>query len=317
MDVVMYEADMGDPDDEGGPAFISVLPHAGGTALLASSTRYFFVWDVVSRENVYFEELTLDYLSDECPCPLVLSDEGHFWASRGRFEFALWSLKTFKPVRTFERHRDYVNAVQPLPGGLVLSASGDCTLRLWDVQTAECLQEVSAGSPRRIALCPSGRRVAIAGASGIELFDLPSLSPIAHHRLQYQDTPLNTVGSRRSRREAADTVVFRSHGTELLCAGHDGIVRSMEPETGRVHKQWVAHGDSVNDLVLLRDGSGFVTGGEDGDVRFWRFDREECAGSLTLGGQVNGLALGPSGQIFAACQDGIVYGITPPALETP
>jgi WD40 repeat protein len=71
---------------------------------------------------------------------------GLLTASRGRDgKVQLWDIPTGRLLRELKGHEDTVNSIAVAPDGIVLTASDDQTIRLWDTATGECLQVLNPG----------------------------------------------------------------------------------------------------------------------------------------------------------------------------
>jgi WD40 repeat protein len=88
----------------------------------------------------------------------------------------LWDIETGRLVREFVGHNDWVNSVAFSPDGhYIISGSSDHTLRLWRVETGECLQLMQHDgnhSVRSVAFSPNGRYAVSGGDETLRLWDL-------------------------------------------------------------------------------------------------------------------------------------------------
>lgn len=125
------------------------------------------------------------------------------------------------PRRLPERHSDQVNAVAGLPGGRVLSAGRDGSLRLWDIDNERQLARWEAGTDvTALTVSPGGRRVLFGGTD----------------RLLH----LRDVGAGRDRTVLGGhedwiwDLRFSADGKTAVSAGRDGSVRVWEVAPGDV-----------------------------------------------------------------------------------
>lgn len=103
---------------------------------------------------------------------------GYYFASSGSDSTArLWCTDRPTPVRVFTGHySDNINCINWHPNcNYVLTGSDDKTVRMWDVQSGQCVRLLSgsAGGVHKIEVSPSGQYVAGADNMGIvHLWDL-------------------------------------------------------------------------------------------------------------------------------------------------
>lgn len=103
---------------------------------------------------------------------------GYYFASSGSDSTArLWCTDRPAPVRIFSGHySDNINCITWHPNcNYVLSGSDDRTIRMWDVQSGNCVRLLSgcAGEVNKVEVSPSGQYVAGADSRGVvHLWDL-------------------------------------------------------------------------------------------------------------------------------------------------
>jgi WD40 repeat protein len=87
-------------------------------------------------------------------------------------------LETGQTIRTLEGHADWVSAVAVTPDGRrAVSASGDQTLRLWNLETGQTLRTLEGHTDivTAVAVTPDGRRaVSASWDRTLRLWDLES-----------------------------------------------------------------------------------------------------------------------------------------------
>lgn len=130
---------------------VAVLPDGRVVAALWGALA---VWDVETAKPV------LAFDAEHAISALAVLPDGRVVAASGR-NLAVWDLDAGKPVLTVEEPHDaFVQAVAVLPGGEVVSASFDGTLRVWDLASGRV--RLTLGPSREthaVEVLPDGRVV--------------------------------------------------------------------------------------------------------------------------------------------------------------
>jgi WD40 repeat protein len=81
---------------------------------------------------------------------------------------AVWNLRTGQFVHALEGHTDLVNAVAVTADShRAISASADHSLRIWDLETGDCIAAFSGDGPMlRCSIAPDGRTIIARDKSG-------------------------------------------------------------------------------------------------------------------------------------------------------
>jgi WD40 repeat protein len=167
----------------------------------------------------------------------------------------------------------------------------------------------SFGPVGALAVDPAGRRLAVARAGRVEVFDLRepgfprlaaspdvSLAPVeslawsrdgrwlasgSFRRVSLRDP--STLAVDREVTEGLTgrilSVEFSADGSRLALGdggpGLPGRIRLMDVAAGRILRSWKAHADSVFDLEFSRDGTRLLSAGGDALVKVWDPSRDE------------------------------------------
>ncbi|WP_091616081.1 hypothetical protein [Amycolatopsis saalfeldensis] len=170
-------------------------------------------------------------------------------------------------VRTIENPAGLTALALAPDGRRALAAGWDYTLRLWDFETGECLQELIGhqDTVTSIAFAPDGST---------------AVSASAEHTLRVWD--LNTGACVRVLSGHADevTAVAVAASGQVLSAGADQTLRWWDPRTGECRRVLSGHTGAVSSIALAPDGRHAVSGGADATVRWWDLGTGKCLKSL-------------------------------------
>jgi len=200
-------------------------------------------------------------------------------------------------LRTLEGHTDVVESVAITPDGRrAVSGSHDKTLRVWDLQTGQCLRILKGHTHqvRSVAITPDGRRAVSGGGrtdkKTLRVWDLET------------GQCLRETGQCLRKHEGwADHVwslAITPDGRRAVCAGTvDGTLGVWDLETGRCLRTFEGHADVVESIALTADGRRAVSGSQDKTLRVWDLKTGKCL--RTLEGhtdQVWSVAITPDGK---------------------
>jgi len=185
------------------------------------------------------------------------------------------------------------------PGGrLLASASGDGTVRLWNLASGRLVGEPIRAGPGviTVAFSPDGKLLATAGGdAAVRRWDTATSRPIG--------APL-----RMTTHDGAFGVAFSPDGKLLASGDANGTVLEWNADTGHLAGPPLrtghdAHG-GLNRVAFSPDGKLLAGADTDGTVRLWDPHTGRLAGPLlrtgsgTLGG-VFGIAFSPDGKLLA------------------
>lgn len=214
------------------------------------------------------------------------------------------------PVPLGSRHQDWVREVTFSPDNrLIVSASGDGTIRLWPAHDSSIPPRVldrHERGVRALQFSPEGNRFVSADEGGrILLWDTTAAridapveivregAPVWAMRFSPDGGRLITAGAGNAilawdtvYRDSVDTVFAHSaplriramemsrDGRFLITAGDDDTLRVIEltPDGGRPLLQRYASHDGVNALALHPNGSMLTSAGVDARIAIWDFD---------------------------------------------
>ncbi len=249
---------------------------------------------------------------------------------RGFDWYYLWH-HNYKESATLSGHTAPVISVAFSPDGKTLaSASGDSTVKLWDVSTRQELATLNEhkDSVHSVAFSPDGKTLASAsGDSTVKLWDVSTRQELATlnehkdsvHSVAFSPDGKTLASASRdntvklwdvsTRQElatlkghtAVSSVAFSPDGKTLASAGEDNTVRLWDVSTGQELATLKGHTDPVISVAFSPDGKTLASAGEDNTVKLWDVStRQELA---TLKGHtdpVYSVAFSPDGKTLAS-----------------
>ena len=202
-------------------------------------------------------------------------------------------------LRTLVGHTGQVIAVTlTADGRRAVSMGNDKTIRVWNVETGECVQvlEIKGCTPEGhtigthdVALAMDGRRAVTADWFYIlRVWDLDSGSCL--HTLKGHTDEVNGV---------AVTV----DGRWAVSASDDKTLRVWDVERGRCLRTLEGHDSAVNTVAMTPSGQRAVSTSYD-ELRVWDVETGQCLGCHTYPFRLSSVAMTVDGRlVVSACED--------------
>ena len=227
-------------------------------------------------------------------CPTGETVAGATWNNA----IQIWDRHTGKLLKTLIGHTDLNKLSMSLhfmaysDDGKRLASVGwrDRTIRIWDVETGQRLQTITALPERiyNVAYSPDSQSLVGGGSdSNIYLWDVGT-----GEHLKTFTGHTSPVGS----------VTYSRDGTTLVSGSWDKTIRFWDASTGELLKTLTGHTEVVNAVMYAPDGKTVVSMSHyDGTIRFWDAETAKPLKMITghTGSYGRSVAFSPDGQMLA------------------
>ena len=193
-------------------------------------------------------------------------------------------------VAKLSGHENWVSSLAVTPdGSLLLSGSGDKTIRLWRLPGAECAGVVQEhdSALTSLAITPDGSLLASGSDDDtILLWSLPGGESVA---------------TLQRHKHGVNCLAITPNGSLLAAGSHGGTIRLWSLPSGKCVATLRGHEYGVRSLAVTPDGSLLASGSDDNTIRLWRLPGGEH--SATLPGHERwllSLAVTPDGSLLAS-----------------
>ena len=268
----------------------------GRYGLTVSRDKTGRLWDLETGEEVrqFIGHTTMVNSAEFSP-------DGQYVLTGGAVAARLWSVQLIREPRVFAppfrtiHSSDIVLLSVSSDGRQVFTGSGDGTVRLWDAEDGQIVEEGRfdvAGLITDLAFSPDGMLALTSKGDGnLLLWDATTgreVFPLVGHT------------------DAVWDIGFSADGSHILTASSDGTARVWDVLTGAEIRQFTGHAGRLRSAAFSLDGHHAVTGGDDATVRLWDARTgEEVAQFLGHTAPVLDVAISPDGRwVLSGGEDG-------------
>ncbi|CAG8242220.1 unnamed protein product [Penicillium salamii] len=237
-----------------------------GTSLIFSGdSKTFATWSAVDSihiwsitDNVFHEKVALDDIG--ASKSLSLAHDGSFLAV-GEFNIRIYDTDSGNLTSLLEGHLLKIRSVAFAPySRLLASASNDGAVKLWNLSTRQCFQQLNGQKPPIMSLVFSDEGNLLASGSRDSTICLWDLSMIPKHKKQSSlQGGLDRVTKLAMAEMAHKVVVGFSHSH----------IHLYDIENGNSPLILKGHQAEISDLHFLEDGETLVSASLDGRIQLW------------------------------------------------
>ena len=170
-------------------------------------------------------------------------------------------------LRTLEGHRNNISVRITPDGKKAFSGSWDKTLRVWDLETGECLLKLKTFPIESLSVTPDGK-IAISGSKdkNVWVWDIEKRKCLL--KLEGHSSSVSAVS-------------IAPDGTQAISGSHDETLRLWNLETGKSLKILTGHKWAISSVSIMSDGKRALSGSWDRTLRLWDLDTGKCLRTLS------------------------------------
>lgn len=296
------------------------------------------VWDVRTMR----ERWRLPTRGSRAISGVILPDPARFVLGRENGQMEIFDISSGRLLRQIDAHTDWINTITWLPKrGIVITASHDQTLRLWDADSFALRRTITGYQGEVYSVIPDLEQQTLATVGGRERRTLKVWNVdqvVLPDRLGDESTPIFDVAiSRDQRRIAAVSedgrirlwdqttgrllwerkpgagrllaVTFSPGGDQVAASGEDRQVYLWQIASGMLQQVFKGHTAQIHALAFSPDGRWLASASDDRTVRLWDPRSGQLLHQLTGAAQdLHSVTFRPDGRELATgSADGRIY----------
>lgn len=242
-----------------------------GHLILSAKDEHIYVSDYGSEIRCYsLKDLSLIFRIEGHPFSsgddqFILSPDGHWLISGWDGEngnkslIRVWDASTGKDLFQLEGHTRTVSSVAFNSNGkLLVTGSGDGTVKIWDTASRECVKTIKledSFGKTAVAVSPDNSHLLVGDeVGGITCWDMSNWE----QKYKVSHPP------RRVKR-----IIYSPTGKQFATAAEDVSIRIWEAKNGKPMYQLAGHRSNVNAIVYNHRGDILASGSDDTSIKLW------------------------------------------------
>lgn len=224
---------------------------------------------------------------------LAFSPDGQVLASGGSEtdgSIYVWNTNTGRRIRRNRIQNGRVTSIAIVSKGNLIASSSDVAgVSLWEWQNRRRRENerwVTGHQHNILSLLvtPDDRVLVTGGLDGIRLWNIQAMKPI------YTLVRFDVVTA----------LAIHPNGYILASASQDGTLKLWNLRTSKLLEEIEGHQEAINTLTFTPDGEILISGSRDRSIKLWRSGTGELLKTLENTGNINAIAVHPSGVLFAS-----------------
>lgn len=179
-----------------------------------------------------------------------------------------------EPLVVFDGHtRTIYHACFSPDKSLIASASNDCSVRVWEISSGECIQDFSGYSGRMFSVSwsPNGRYLAFGTKDGLGyIYDVSSNDPDEWHCLHYLQGHSDIMSS----------IAWSMDSSTAVSSSWDKTIRVWDAQSGECSRVLNHHTHFVHCVSWSPDGKYLASCSENETVGIWDTKDWRCINTL-------------------------------------
>ena len=244
------------------PPLLPLIRGFGGIIASGGEDGRIQLWDITTNK---FIRVLQEHDSEICA--LAWSPDSKTIASSINNVVKLYSTETGKLISNLEHGDKVLTIVWSSDRKILASGSNDSTIKLWDVNTGDCIRVLTghSDSVKAISFSPDGETLASSSDdSTIKLWDVATG--------QYFQTW-------RGHNDTVNSLAFSPNEPILVSGSKDCTIKFWNVYTGQCIKT-ISEQAAVTSVVFSPDGKTVASGSQDGQIKLWDVQTGECLQTL-------------------------------------